>query len=808
MMERGANAFPLWLGYCAFVVYGSLVPLEFRPLPIDEAWRLFQRTPILEIGAEHRADWISNIVLFVPVGFLSVYAMLQSWPRLPRSPLLALAAAFSFALAGGIEFAQIFFPPRTVALNDLFAEAVGSVFGIAVAARYSSWFTAARRPGPLAAQPIDHRWLVLYLVAYLAFSLFPFDFVLSAAELDHKLASSSLGWIIAASSQGMLLDLPKLLVEVVVTLPIGWWFASRSPQLPDRRTAAWFGALLGGGIELAQLFMVSGVSQGLSVVTRIAGVVLGVLLWEQSGRWSLASLSGVLRRYAPWLGAAYLLALLQVNHWFSARWQLAIAAQKLHDLRFLPFYYHYYTTEMAALASLLTVTLLYAPIAVGGWALRWSRTATVGLACAAAGAVELGKLFIQLGHPDPTNLVIAGAAAWALHRMLGALEQSASRRAVQPVLVAHETRPPIGAGTASMGLAPNLPARLLCLAAMGLGIWGVTRFPVVPALLATLLATAAVAVWWRPSWLFLIVAAALPVLDLAQWSGRLLVDEFDLLLLVTIAVAWMRAPTQPRSAHNRDPMLHGITAALALALVIGVAQSVLPWRTIDSLPFEALQGPLNALRIVKGAVWALLLARLWRRFEAAGHDPWRALAVGTVAGLALTVALILWERATFAQLFDVGVDYRVTGPFSAMHTGGAYIECFLVVAASFLLVLIIKSRHWLSQLAGSLLLAASTYALMVTFSRAAMPALAVATTIVLVARMLGRGPRRAWPLALAALMLLVAVPVVRGPFAQTRLGTTESDLSLRVRHWMESASLHPGGISTALFGAGLGRYPE
>jgi hypothetical protein len=63
-------------------------------------------------------------------------------------------------------------------------------------------------------------------------------------------------------------------------------------------------------------------------------------------------------------------------------------------------------------------------------------------------------------------------------------------------------------------------------------------------------------------------------------------------------------------------------------------------------------------------------------------------------------------------------------------------------------------------------------------------------------------------LALAALMLLVAVPVVRGPFAQTRLGTTESDLSLRVRHWMESASLHPGGISTALFGAGLGRYPE
>src|SRR6478752_6537435 len=63
-----AIVLPLWLGYCAFVVYGSLVPLEFKPLALSDAWRTFQHMPVLEIGAEHRADWISNIVLYVPVG--------------------------------------------------------------------------------------------------------------------------------------------------------------------------------------------------------------------------------------------------------------------------------------------------------------------------------------------------------------------------------------------------------------------------------------------------------------------------------------------------------------------------------------------------------------------------------------------------------------------------------------------------------------------------------------------------------------------------------------------------------------------
>jgi glycopeptide antibiotics resistance protein len=811
-MHRRSNALLLWLGYCAFVVYGSLVPLEFRPLSLDDAWGVFQRAPVLEIGTEHRADWISNIVLFVPVGFLSAHLLMRSWLRLPRAPLLVFAAAFSFALAAGIEFAQIFFPPRTVALNDLFAEAVGSLIGLAIAARYSGWFAAALRAGPIATRRIDSRWLLLYVLGYVAFSLFPFDFVLSASELEHKLASSSFGWIAAGHSQGVLVALLRLASEVMLTLPVGCWLAATQRGPSNRMAAAAFGALLGIAIELAQFFMVSGVTQGLSVATRTAGVVLGAGLWQQRSRLSLAAFAAAMRRHAPLLAAAYLLTLLQANHVFTIRWQPWTAAQQLHELRFLPFYYHYYTTEMAALASLATVAMLYAPIGVGTWALRWSQAAALGLACAAAFAIEFTKLFVARGHPDPTDLLIACFAAWAVHRLLGALEQgAASPTIVEPAAgpMPELSEPRVDAGATARR--PGLVARFVWLAAMALACWSVAGFPVLPGLLGALLVGAAVTVWMRPALAFLIIPAALPILDLAPWSGRLLVDEFDLLLLVTLATAQLRMPARPGTAPSRDPLLRGVGAFVALAFTIGILHSLLLWQGGESLPAEALQGPLNALRIGKGALWALLACLLWRRIRGAGDEPRRLLEAGAVTGLALTVAVILWERLTFTDLLDFSTDYRVTGPFSAMHTGGAYIECFLIVATTFLLVRIVESRHWLSRVTGALLLAAATYALMVTFSRAAMAAFVVAVAIVLGARMLARAPRLprwAWPAGLAALMLLIAVPVARGPFAQARAEATESDFSLRLHHWTEALSLRPGGVVTELFGAGLGRFPE
>ncbi len=63
------------LVYTAFVIYGSLVPLEFRALPWDEAVARFAAIPWLRLGIGSRADWVANLLLFIPLTFLWMGAL-------------------------------------------------------------------------------------------------------------------------------------------------------------------------------------------------------------------------------------------------------------------------------------------------------------------------------------------------------------------------------------------------------------------------------------------------------------------------------------------------------------------------------------------------------------------------------------------------------------------------------------------------------------------------------------------------------------------------------------------------------------
>ncbi|MCX7274734.1 MAG: VanZ family protein, partial [Burkholderiales bacterium] len=130
-MQRPVALFSLWLAYTAFVVYGSLVPLDWRPMPFDQALAAFRQIPFLTLGIESRADWIANGVLYAPLGFLSASLLLTSRWRLVRGLALPVALAGCLALAVGVEFSQLFFPPRTVSLNDLIAEGIGTLVGVA-----------------------------------------------------------------------------------------------------------------------------------------------------------------------------------------------------------------------------------------------------------------------------------------------------------------------------------------------------------------------------------------------------------------------------------------------------------------------------------------------------------------------------------------------------------------------------------------------------------------------------------------------------------------------------------------------------
>ena len=280
-------------------------------------------------------------------------------------------------------------------------------------------------------------------------------------------------------------------------------------------------------------------------------------------------------------------------------------------------------------------------------------------------------------------------------------------------------------------------------------------------------------------------------------------------MALCLAIGFARVPAT--RGRKRDLLLTGAVLLLGAAYAIGTARGLWPPRLPDANAFNNYFSHFEALRIAKGALWAVLLWWLWRRLAAHARAPVALLAGGLATGLAWTATVIIIERLAFTTLFNFTNDYRVTGPFSQMHTGGAYIECFLTVAAPFLLLLLLRTRSLLLRIAGMACLTATVYALMVTFSRGGYAAFAIAVCLTLAGFQFGAAKlQRTLPVALVlgSLVAAIGLPILFSPFAQQRIAGTAADALVRQAHWADALNIMATDPLTRFFGMGLGRYPE
>lgn len=796
--------------YLTFVVYGSLVPFDFRPQSLDAAIAAFRQIPFLNLGVGSRADWVANGVLYVPVGLLSARLFGARAGGLRALVGVIAALLVGAVLAVAIEFAQQFFPPRTVSLNDLLAEGLGTLIGALLAPlaapQLGRLAAALRAGGPSLVQGL----LAAYALAFLLLAWFPYDVLVSADEWAARLASDGWGWLLAGQSldRGWRL-LPLLAAEVTLAIPLGLLLAARAGRRGSGLGAAFvLGCGLGVVLELGQLAIASGIAQGASVLTRGLGLALGVAAW----RWAQGHGIVALQRWATGpriavFALGYLLLLLAVNGWFAHPWRTApeVLAQWA-ELRLMPLYYHYYTSEAVALFSLGSVVLMYLPVGAVGWLRRWSMRRTLAVAGLLAVGVEAGKLLLDGLRPDPTNVLIALAAGWLALRVAAMAERSAA--ADEGVATAGGASvAPGGAADGAEGSGQDL-RRLWAWPALALAGVSALTFPVGAWLIAAVLLTAAVAVWWRPLWALAIVPAALVAFDLAPWTGRLYWDEFDLLMLVVLAIGWLRTPPAVQ------PLPRGAGAVawlLAASLALSLGRGLVPWPGLDLNAFVGYHGAFNGLRIAKGALWAVAFLALWRRVPAPEPARQSAFTAGLCGALAVVVAVALWERVAFVGLLDFESVYRVTGPFSSMNTGGAHVEGFLVVAMAFLAHAVLSPGRVALRWGGAALLLAACYVLMVTYSRNGYAAWALAflAALVFALRVAAGGRWRRWALAagLGALMVAASAPVLLGTFAQQRLASVAQDKATRLAHWDDALRMREDGWATTLFGMGLGSFP-
>ena len=591
-------------------------------------------------------------------------------------------------------------------------------------------------------------------------------------------------------------------------------------------------AAISAAIEFAQVFLPVRTSSLYDLIANSAGAAAGLLLWFVAGSFLGASLTQLaesralpvdprVARIAGVGAVLYVLLLTLLCGWFTHDWHgVASALARADEVHWAPFYYYYGSGIPTSIVSGAYYTLIYVP--AGALWLAWSRRkaqarpfenlpAAALWGVALATMMEASKLFLADLRPDTSTIMVAALASvtgwlaayrFALHRLDGV---SVGPHA-SPVTELRIVRAGFDAREAAL--------RLIALLLTAIIVIALARFPVAALWLSAALLGYCAILWRYPQAWLVVLPALLPALDLVPWSGWFYLTEFDLFVAATLAVGCWRKKTQSRTGvypRGLVPLL----AVLAASYLISLLISMWPLQPWDYSSFSHYYSSYSGLIPAKGFFAALALLPFAQRELQRGTDVARHFIAGVLLGLCAVALITLWERLAYPGLLNFSREYRVAASFSSLHTGGAHLEAYLVIALPFVVAGIQFFRNTVVRTGLVLVFVLGSYALMMTFARAGYAGFAVSLTVLLVSMALaGKARRRpSWrlllvPIGLAGLAILVAVPVLGGRFAQSRLAVAAEDLETRSGHWRETLNMMDTDWRTALFGMGLGRFPE
>lgn len=263
------------LAYLIFVIYGSLVPLDLRPIEMAEAFERFRQIPFLNLGIGSRADWVANLLLFIPLSYLFAASIWPSGRGVQIVTTIGIAIGCT-VLSVAIEFTQIFFPPRTVSQNDIIAETLGGLLGLAAwwvwGQRSVAWLTSWRHARGAASLAEKLFWL--YLLLLFGYNLLPLDLTISMVEIYHKWNEGRLNLIPFAATPG---EPVRFLYEVVVDAVLWMPFSlllTLSGRVSPRRAVLWT-LVAAALLEAMQLLVYSRYSDVTDLITAVPGAFTG-----------------------------------------------------------------------------------------------------------------------------------------------------------------------------------------------------------------------------------------------------------------------------------------------------------------------------------------------------------------------------------------------------------------------------------------------------------------------------------------------------------------------------------------------------
>jgi energy-coupling factor transporter transmembrane protein EcfT len=325
-------------------------------------------------------------------------------------------------------------------------------------------------------------------------------------------------------------------------------------------------------------------------------------------------------------------------------------------------------------------------------------------------------------------------------------------------------------------------------------------------------------------WLF-VVPASLPFLNFSPWTGWLVFEEFDVLVLGLASGAYARnfwltaARKDLAKAGVRDRSWISLLVTVQLICLGSLGALSMCRGFVDAGGFSfdwfaGYEAPMNSLRIAKSLLLSLLLVPVLKKeLQRPDSQASRCLGYGMVTGLALVTLSVLWERMAMPGLLEFSVPYRTTALFWEMHVGGAAIDSYLAMATPFAVWALWRARqpsHWA---AAALLMLLAAHSCLTTFSRGVYLAVCVSLALLLWLRWRGPGwrqlgwRRKAGLLLAIALLGEVLLVLGGGSFMLERVARSDKDLGNRIIHWRNGLDLLSGPQDWWL-GKGLGRLPS
>jgi len=316
---------------------------------------------------------------------------------------------------------------------------------------------------------------------------------------------------------------------------------------------------------------------------------------------------------------------------------------------------------------------------------------------------------------------------------------------------------------------------------------------------------------WQPRYGLISLPAFLPLLNFSPWTGWLIVDEFDLLVLAVVAAGYFRM------RPDGSELLFGrIFLLLLTVVVLLVARGANGLAAQDVNWFSGYSTPLNSLRVGKSLLWVVLLLPLVvQAGKGASTNKTAASFLGAcLLGACWVVLAVFWERAFYPGLLDFSTSYRTVALFWEMHQGGAALDAYLVLIAP----LLVWAWHARVSLTSRLVLGAFVlafvYVCLTTFSRGVFGAVAGSMvflgTLLAWRRMNGGQDTRFFSPASIFVLSMVALEIVLVLGADSvigkRLAASERDFGRRLQHWGQGLGLLQTPAQW-VFGIGLGRLP-